>query len=410
MTNRYLLGAGVALAVAFGGAQAHAQLFPYGAPGVWYIGPEGGWTSLNNQSESVSSSTFTGPNGAIFTAPGRSFTANTNSGFNVGGRAGYQWGPWRFEEEYSYRNNQLSNNQSFILTGPFGNEFTTQGGRTQGQTTSHAIMTNVIYDFTIGWPVSPHIGAGIGAVDVINSLSVNNFTLGRAIGPPIIPPTPLSVTPQTFGGTLIHGSSWGFGYQGIAGFRYDISPAVAFDLDYRYLGATSQTVNNTGHFPFPGGTRGTNCCTTTFTEKYRSNNVVASITMKFGAPPPAPPPPLPPAPPPPPPQKVYLVFFDWDKYNITPEGQQIIQLAAQQYKAGGSVRLQVTGYTDLSGPAGYNQRLSERRANAVANALAALGVARSDMVVSGRGMNDPRVPTALGVREPQNRRVEILFP
>jgi outer membrane protein OmpA-like peptidoglycan-associated protein len=107
---------------------------------------------------------------------------------------------------------------------------------------------------------------------------------------------------------------------------------------------------------------------------------------------------------------VYLVFFDWDKYNITPEGQQIIQVAAQQYRAGGSVRLQVTGYTDLSGSAGYNQRLSERRANAVANALAALGVARSDMAVTGRGMNDPRVPTAPGVREPQNRRVEILFP
>ena len=132
--------------------------------------------------------------------------------------------------------------------------------------------------------------------------------------------------------------------------------------------------------------------------------------MKFGAAPPPPPPPLPPAPPPPPPQKVFLVFFDWDKYNITPEGQQIIALAAQQYKAGGSVRIQVTGYTDLSGSAGYNQRLSERRANAVASALAALGVARSDMAVTGRGMNDPRVPTAPGVREPQNRRVEIVFP
>ena len=46
MTNRSLLGAGIALAVAFGGAQAHAQLFPAGAPGAWYIGPEGGWTSL----------------------------------------------------------------------------------------------------------------------------------------------------------------------------------------------------------------------------------------------------------------------------------------------------------------------------------------------------------------------------
>ena len=87
--------------------------------------------------------------------------------------------------------------------------------------------------------------------------------------------------------------------------------------------------------------------------------------MKFGAPPPAPPPPAPPAPPPPPTHQVYLVFFDWDKYNITPEGMQIIQLAANQYKSGGRVTLQVTGYTDTSGSPGYNQRLSERRANAV---------------------------------------------
>ena len=51
-----------------------------------------------------------------------------------------------------------------------------------------------------------------------------------------------------------------------------------------------------------------------------------------------------------------------------------------------------------------------RRANAVAAALERLGVPRSDMVVAGRGMNDLRVPTPPGVREPQNRRVEIVFP
>ena len=74
------------------------------------------------------------------------------------------------------------------------------------------------------------------------------------------------------------------------------------------------------------------------------------------------------------------------------------------------MQIQVTGYTDRSGSPGYNQRLSERRANAVAEALARLGVPRSDMVVAGRGENDNRVPTAAGVREPQNRRVEIVFP
>jgi outer membrane protein OmpA-like peptidoglycan-associated protein len=427
MTNRCLLGVGVALAVALGGVQAHAQLFPSGTPLQWYIGPEGGWTSLTSQSESTSSVSFVGPGPAgsppgttqIFRTPGFNATPNTNSGFNVGARGGVQWGPFRFEEEYSYRNNQLSNSNTLNILGPFGNTFTTTGGRTQGQATSNAIMTNALYDFgTWAWnwfvPITPHIGAGVGAVHVDESVSINSFTLPNSIGAPISPATPLSVQgPQTFGGTLLNGSGWRFGYQGIAGVRFEFSPAVAFDLDYRYLGTTNQTFTNnaSARYPFPNGNKGVNCCAGgSFTSKYNSNNLVASITMKFGAPPPPPPPPLPPAPPPPPPQKVFLVFFDWDKYNITPEGQQIIALAAQQYKAGGSVRIQVTGYTDLSGSAGYNQRLSERRANAVANALAAQGVARSDMAVTGRGMNDPRVPTAPGVREPQNRRVEIVFP
>ena len=101
------------------------------------------------------------------------------------------------------------------------------------------------------------------------------------------------------------------------------------------------------------------------------------------------------------------MFFDWDKYTLTPEGMQTIQAAANQYKAGHSVKIQVTGYADLSGSPGYNQRLSERRANEVAKALQNRGVPRDDMSVSGHGMDDPRVPTAPGVREPQNRRVEI---
>src|SRR5215471_10376908 len=105
MTNRCLLGAGVALIVMLAGVQAHAQLFPYGAPGAWYIGPEGGWTSLTSQSESTSSVSFTGPGNTpgttqTFTAPGFNATPKIDSGFNAGARGGYQWGPWRFEEEY----------------------------------------------------------------------------------------------------------------------------------------------------------------------------------------------------------------------------------------------------------------------------------------------------------------------
>jgi outer membrane protein OmpA-like peptidoglycan-associated protein len=402
MKSRYLLGAGAALAVAFGCAEANAQFAFLGGPYpvAYYVGPEGGWTSLQDHNDVITTNfgNFTVNGAGPFN--GLSTKAKFDSGFNAGGRVGIQYGPIRVEEEYSYRHNGLSN---FLGANAGGG-----GNLFSGNRNAHAIMTNFIYDFTIGWPVSPHIGFGIGAVDIIDSVSLNPVTGGplvvRGPGGGLIGTAPAN---STFGGTFLKGSSWQFGYQGIAGFRYDINPLLAFDLDYRYLATTDPTFKNKGVFPFPPFGFAAN--TTKYKTGYSTNNIVASLTMKFGAPP-APPPPAPPAPPPPPTHQVYLVFFDWDKYNITPEGQQIIQLAANQYHSGGRVTLQVTGYTDTSGSAGYNQRLSERRANAVAAALERLGVPRSDMVVAGRGMNDLRVPTPPGVREPQNRRVEIVFP
>jgi OOP family OmpA-OmpF porin len=415
MKSRYLLGAGAALAVAFGCAEANAQFAFMGGPypTVFYVGPEGGWTSLSNQKDTITTVPFRVDSGVVIPPNGPFFnkfngSARYDSGFNAGGRLGMQYGPWRLEEEYSYRRNGLSSFGAFF--GPNINR------AFEGERVTHSIMTNVIYDFVVGWPVTPHIGFGIGAVDNVDSISLNPVTL-NGLGRTTVS-TPAGVagvigatTPfpnPTIGGTFLKGSQWNFGYQAIAGFRYDINPLLAFDLDYRYQATTSPTFTNKGVAPFPpfGFPPGT----TKYTSGYNTQNIVASLTMKFGAPPPAPPPPAPPAPPPPPTHQVYLVFFDWDKYNITPEGQQIIQLAANQYHSGGHVTLQVTGYTDTSGSAGYNQRLSERRANAVAAALERLGVPRSDMVVAGRGMNDLRVPTPPGVREPQNRRVEIVFP
>jgi opacity protein-like surface antigen len=101
-----------------------------------------------------------------------------------------------------------------------------------------------------------------------------------------VPSSPLSVAPQTFGGTVLQGSGWRFGYQAIAGLRFELSPTVAFDVDYRYVGSTDQTLTNQARFPFPNGSGGTNCCAgTRFQSSYHTQNLVASITMKFGAPP-----------------------------------------------------------------------------------------------------------------------------
>ena len=117
------------------------------------------------------------------------------------------------------------------------------------------------------------------------------------------------------------------------------------------------------------------------------------------------PPPPPPAPAPPP---SYLVFFDWNSAALSPGASEVIQLSANAYRAGAPVTVQVTGYTDTSGSYRYNERLSVRRARAVAATLAQDGVPSGAMVVTGRGQNDLRVPTPDGVREPQNRRVEIV--
>lgn len=123
---------------------------------------------------------------------------------------------------------------------------------------------------------------------------------------------------------------------------------------------------------------------------------------------PAPPPPSPPPPPPPPPEHNFTVFFDWDKANITPEGQQIIEAAAATFKSQPPVPVQVIGHTDTSGSAAYNQKLSVRRAQNVAGGLSQAGVPPNAMTVTGVGQTDLKVPTPDGVREPQNRRTEII--
>jgi outer membrane protein OmpA-like peptidoglycan-associated protein len=346
MRYRYLLGALVGVAVALGWADARAQLFA--GPGAWYIGGEGGWTSLNDTKASGSAG---------------SATVKYNSGWNAGARFGYQTGPWRFEGEYRHQENGIGS---------------IAGHSVSGTTTADAVMANAIYDFSLNSQFSPHIGGGIGAVDLNTSAS--------------------------FGGTnvLSNNSDWEFGYQAIAGLRYSFNPNWALDVDYRYLG----TAGANGKFaPALGGGK--------FSYNYNSNNLVASLTYVFAPPPPPPPmvaPAAVPAPPPPPSRRVFLVFFDWDRDTITPQGNAILQQAANAYRSGAPVQIQVTGYTDRSGSPGYNQRLSERRANNVARALAGMGVPRNQMAVSGRGENDNRVPTAPGVREPQNRRVEIVLP
>jgi OOP family OmpA-OmpF porin len=110
-----------------------------------------------------------------------------------------------------------------------------------------------------------------------------------------------------------------------------------------------------------------------------------------------------------PPARSFLVFFDWNKAAITADGQRVIQQAAAAAKAGNVARITATGHADRSGVDRYNQKLSERRAAAVKAELVKLGIPANQIVTIGKGETQPLVPTADGVREPQNRRVEIVL-
>jgi outer membrane protein OmpA-like peptidoglycan-associated protein len=107
----------------------------------------------------------------------------------------------------------------------------------------------------------------------------------------------------------------------------------------------------------------------------------------------------------------YLVFFALDRAALRPDARAAISEAAQEYLRGaGGARLALAGHADRSASAAYNRRLSERRVEAVRAELVRLGVPADAIDTVARGEEDPLVPTADGVREPRNRRVEIVVP
>lgn len=106
---------------------------------------------------------------------------------------------------------------------------------------------------------------------------------------------------------------------------------------------------------------------------------------------------------------VYLVFFAWDRADISPVTATTLDQVAGDFERGEVPRIVLSGHTDTSGPADYNMGLSERRARAVAAELIARGVPESALEVTWFGETQLRVPTPDETREPQNRRVEILF-
>ena len=106
---------------------------------------------------------------------------------------------------------------------------------------------------------------------------------------------------------------------------------------------------------------------------------------------------------------VYLVLFDFDKSNINAAGQAVINQVIADFNANKSTAISVTGHTDRAGSAAYNEKLSERRADAVREALIAGGIPAEAITTAWKGESENAVPTADGVKEQANRRAEIII-
>lgn len=104
-----------------------------------------------------------------------------------------------------------------------------------------------------------------------------------------------------------------------------------------------------------------------------------------------------------------IVFFDWDKADVSTAALDIVGRIALEYRDNPGLRIIITGHADRSGPDAYNLDLSQRRAENVRHLISIHGVPEPVVVTEAFGESRPLVETADGVREPQNRRAEITF-
>lgn len=203
---------------------ASAQSLTTDTNAIWYLGSSAGWTRLDNERSFANS------------------LGEWQDGFNIGVRAGIEWGFWRVEEELRF----LRNNGKFCVAVPSAVCSSALGNRR-----AYAIMTNVLYDFQLSGPVTPHIGGGIGAASLNDSVRIPGL------------------------GTFVDNQEWGFAYQGIVGIRYNLSPAVAVDLDYKFLGTTSTQIRTTSGIP---------TLPITYNTDFSSHSIVASLSIRLNPP------------------------------------------------------------------------------------------------------------------------------
>lgn len=107
--------------------------------------------------------------------------------------------------------------------------------------------------------------------------------------------------------------------------------------------------------------------------------------------------------------QAFIVFFGFDSAVLSEEARLVIRSAVNYANTAGASQIELSGHTDRSGNVDYNLRLSQRRVEAVRDELVRLGIASENISLDWRGEARPMVNTGDGVREGQNRRVEILL-
>jgi outer membrane protein OmpA-like peptidoglycan-associated protein len=286
----------------------------------------------------------------------------TNGGVIGSASVGYGFGNgFRVELQGDYRNFHEKSTGGTGVTASGLNQ--TYGG-----------FVNGLFDFDVGADfVYPYVGVGIGYEETKLKGTLNGVSASADAG---------SVAGQAILG---------------AAFPIPDLPGLSVTAEYRFMATFSdnEKFDNAGASAKLG-------------HLYNHAGLLGlRYALGVEAPPMAAPAPV--AAPTPAPARTYLVFFDWDKSDLSARARQIIGEAAQNASKVKVTRIEVNGYADLSGTHAYNLPLSQRRADAVAAELVKDGIAKSEIVEMAYGDSHPLVPTAAGVREPQNRRVEIIL-
>jgi OOP family OmpA-OmpF porin len=351
-TKTILLGS-AAIALAISAATIPAQAAHFHG---WYVALEGGadWVQdWNFQSATV-----------LLTPHTHFDKTSFDTGWAVLASVGYALDSWRFEVEGGYRDNKID---QIVARG-----FTSGTFDFGGSLREYSIMANVHYDIPITSRLMFSIGAGAGGDHV-------DVDFKGAPGSNI--------------------SDWRFAYQGIAGFSYALGSRTDLFLNYRYMHVDAPDMN-VG--PINGHVLDS-------TDDLQKHTVTVGLrydlwadeeAVEVVAPPPPPPPPSEPA-------RSFMIFFGFNKCNITAEADRVLSEAADSAKATGSAHVTIVGHTDTSGSPRYNQKLSECRAHAAASNLEGKGIPRGAISATGKGETELMVQTGDGVKEPQNRRATV---